>query len=254
MGVGQARKAMADARTPQAAIVVILTRDATFGAGGMMSSPGRDVSVLRVESPYEAMAELLRQPPDVLVIDLRIVSERHEPLIRLARKLGVKMLAAGALVGGIDGDVLAGVELVARGDLSGRVTEEILTDRAGSPHGPTNSPQPEHPKPDRASGEADPNESPASQYAPVSPSQADAPDPDGGGEGKFPVTSVSGRSARDTMHQDPAELLQEIQRLGDETLRDGAFLTEGDQRSRHQDTTRGLLTEEELSALLENES
>lgn len=244
---------MADAHTPQAAIVVILTRDATFGDGGMMSSPGRDVSVLRVESPYEAMAELLRQRPDVLVIDLRTVSERHEPLIRLARKRGVKMLAAGSLVGGIDGDVLAGVELVARGDLPARVTE-TLSGRGESDHARTDCPEPERPKPDGASREPDPGECPPSQYAPVSPLQAHATGPDGRGEGKFHATSVSGSSVPDTIFREPAELLQEIQRLGDETLNDGAFLTEGEHQSRHQDSTRGLLTEEELSALLENES
>ena len=79
-----------------------------------------------VSSPYEAAAELLAGPREVLVVDLRLLGRRHLRLLEMARSAGAEVLGIGALPAGTGSDELSGVRLVARADITRRVEEAVL--------------------------------------------------------------------------------------------------------------------------------
>ncbi len=85
----------------------------TWSAGG----PGVG-AIVRVASGYEAAAELLAAPAAALVVDLRLLGGKHLGLLEIARSLAVEVLAVGALPIGMTADDLSGVRLIARCDLA----------------------------------------------------------------------------------------------------------------------------------------
>ena len=83
-----------------------------------------------VPSPYEAAAELIAAPVLALVIDLRLMGQRHLRLLRIARERRVEMLAVGAIPAGLTAEDLSGIRLLARADLKAGI-EGLLHDRQG---------------------------------------------------------------------------------------------------------------------------
>ena len=65
--------------------VVVLSRDAMFARPAQNDRSSLQYRPLRVTSPYEAAAELLEDPPLVLVIDFRCFAPDDLPLIEMAR-------------------------------------------------------------------------------------------------------------------------------------------------------------------------
>ncbi len=88
------------------------TTTATAGSGGAR------VKVVRVESPYQAAAEILAQPTEALVVDFRLLRAPHLRLLEIARELDIAVLGVGALPANISLDELSGVQLIAAGELA----------------------------------------------------------------------------------------------------------------------------------------
>ena len=80
----------------------------------MSAGPVRRV---RVDSPYEAAAELLSVSTLALVIDLRCLPARHGRLVQLAARLGAEVIGCGRLSQGIAADAFSGMRLLAVADL-----------------------------------------------------------------------------------------------------------------------------------------
>jgi hypothetical protein len=92
-----------------------LSRDESFCAPQM--SAGLPVRCVRVDSPYEAAAELLSEATLALVIDLRCLPARHGRLVQLAARLGAEVIGCGRLSQGIAADAFSGMRLLAVKDL-----------------------------------------------------------------------------------------------------------------------------------------
>jgi hypothetical protein len=99
-------------------MIIILSRDASLARAAQGENPASQYDCLRVTSPYEAAAELLAEPPLAMVIDLRCLTPGDLPLIEVARRRGVEVLAVGSVPLGITTADLSGVRLAARGSLS----------------------------------------------------------------------------------------------------------------------------------------
>jgi hypothetical protein len=82
-------------------------------------------------SAYEAAAELLAAPTAGLVIDLRAMNLRHLRLIQIARQMDVKLLAFGHLPPGMGSEELSGVCLVSRQDLPDALRRIAQEEQAG---------------------------------------------------------------------------------------------------------------------------
>jgi len=93
--------------------IVVLSRDPSLAAAleGRLDSRMR---CLRAGSPYEAAAEILAEPTAAMVIDLRTLSERHCRLLDIGRQTQLEMLAVGALPSRMSSEELSGVRLVSR--------------------------------------------------------------------------------------------------------------------------------------------
>ncbi len=98
--------------------VIILSRDAALARAARGENSTSQYHCLRVTSPYEAVAELLADPPLAMVIDLRCLTPGDLPLIEMARQRSLKVLAVGSVPLGITTTDLSGVCLSARGHLS----------------------------------------------------------------------------------------------------------------------------------------
>ncbi len=170
-----------------------------------------------VASAYEAAAEILSAPTGAMVLDLRLLPVRHLRLLETARQMGVEILAVGSVPVGLTSEDLSGVRLTARADLPNAIT--------------------------RLSGTPEPFESTR-----TSPAETDRP------------PEPLGTESIDDFLMDP--ILEPL----DESA-DGHYVPEspgesGNQNP-HEDTSTqhpqlpgspsGLLTHEEISALLENE-
>ena len=93
--------------------VVMLSRDGAEIAKSL--APVMDT--LRAGSAYEAAAAILAAPTAALVLDLRLMPQRHLRLLEIARRMDVEILAVGAVPAGLTSEDLSGVRLMARGDL-----------------------------------------------------------------------------------------------------------------------------------------
>ena len=106
--------------TGATARAVVLSRRQAFltKATATAGSGAARVQVIRVESPYQAAAEILAQPTEALVVDFRLLRAPHLRLLEIARELDIAVLGVGALPANISLDELSGVQLIAAGELA----------------------------------------------------------------------------------------------------------------------------------------
>ncbi|KPK78951.1 MAG: hypothetical protein AMJ81_14250, partial [Phycisphaerae bacterium SM23_33] len=71
------------------------------------------VELVRVNSGYEAAAEMLAAPTSALLVDLGRITPAHVALLRLAGQLAVPVVAFGAVSAELRADTLARTRLVA---------------------------------------------------------------------------------------------------------------------------------------------
>lgn len=90
------------------------------------------VEVVRVPGAYEAAAELLAAPTAGLVIDLRLLLERHARLLEVARRMEVAILAVGPVPAGLDATMLRGVTFLSPGEL-GEAIDRAAQSQAEAP-------------------------------------------------------------------------------------------------------------------------
>ena len=90
------------------------------------------VELVRVHSGYEAAAEMLAAPASALVADLGRITPAHLPLLDLARKLDLAVVAFGTVRGELRGDHLGALRLVSPPAV-GPVLREILHIPEGEP-------------------------------------------------------------------------------------------------------------------------
>ena len=164
---------------------VVLSRDPILGARVLpLCADGWRAA--RVESGYEAAAEILSAPVAVLLIDLRALSGLHRGLLALARRMEVRMAAiAGQTPPGMTGDDLRGLQRIEIGDIPAALASarSSLTSGGGSfdasagsaalPEAPQTSAA-DRPAPAQASAPAPalaPAPTPAPAPAEVSPAQ-----------------------------------------------------------------------------------
>ncbi len=104
----------------------------------VLASPGAvneplhpQVKLVEVNSAYEAAAELLREAPAAMVVDLGRISAMHVRLLALAGEKGVPVVAFGTICTELGGGALATVRLVARDRLGSALTETLELPPAG---------------------------------------------------------------------------------------------------------------------------
>lgn len=122
---------------------------------------GIEIELVTAATAYEATAEILAAPTVALVVDLRLVGERHLRLLEIARKMETEVLAVGAVPAGLTGEDLSGVRLTARaevGSVLGRLvrnaSQEISTAAAEPPdERDCNEPEPDDPIFESVTGE-----------------------------------------------------------------------------------------------------
>ncbi|MBC8373115.1 MAG: hypothetical protein ISS69_16980 [Phycisphaerae bacterium] len=98
--------------------VIILSRDASLARAAQGENSKPHYHCLRVLNPYEAAAELLAELPLAMVVDLRCLAPGDLPLIEMARRRSLEVLAVGSVPLGITTTDLSGVRLAARDHLS----------------------------------------------------------------------------------------------------------------------------------------
>jgi hypothetical protein len=198
--------------------VAVLSRDPTLGSR-LVDACANGIEGIQVTSPYEAAAEILAAPVAVLVIDLPAMAPAHLPLLDLARKRGVEMLGTGSLPGGIALESLSRVRLMAFGDLPSEL--ERLTGAEAATKVPAVEPVP--------AAEAEPAEPPVAEPHEEAPAE--------------PAREPAKRKPAKRPVKVPAKPKQAAPRPDD-----AAEDVDSDAAG-----TRGLLTPEEIAALLENE-
>ncbi len=111
--------------------VVLLSREESFCAPERLA--GLLGHCIRVESPYEAAAELLAAPAVAMVIDLRCFSARHAPLIKIASHMGAETIGCGRVPQSLPENAYSGMHLLAAKDLASRIQRLIELDRLAPP-------------------------------------------------------------------------------------------------------------------------
>ena len=101
-------------------------------SGGECLSEFPNGQVVVVASGYEAAAELLTAPTAALVVDLCRLTQPHVPLLALAAKLEVPVLAFGDVSARIPGQALAKVQLASEGSLEDALVR-LLTQAVPAP-------------------------------------------------------------------------------------------------------------------------
>ena len=154
--------------------VVVWSHDPTLLSSA--DGPELPVELVRVDSPYEAAAEVLSAPAVALVVDLRLLTPRHLRLLAVARRMEVEMLAVGALQMGMTADDLSGVRLTSRSEL--RESVETLI-RPTEPAPPVSDevkaePPPDAPEPAAAQPKAEPDSPMRVRFVPA---ETPAPEP-----------------------------------------------------------------------------
>jgi len=96
---------------------VVLSHDPVLGARALrLCADGW--RAVRVDSGYEAVAEILSAPVAVLLIDLRSLGGLHRGLLALARRMEVRLAAiAGETPPDMTGDDLQGLRRIEVGDI-----------------------------------------------------------------------------------------------------------------------------------------
>ncbi len=98
-------------------LAVLLSRDPILGARALrLCADGW--RVVRVDSGYQAAAEIISAPVAVMLIDLRSLGGLHRGLLALARRMGVRLAAiAGETPADMTADDLRGLQRIAIGDI-----------------------------------------------------------------------------------------------------------------------------------------
>jgi hypothetical protein len=113
---------------------VLLSRDPILGARVLpLCADGWRAA--RVQSGYEAAAEILSSPVAVLLIDIRALSGLHRGLLALARRMEVRLAAiAGQTPPDVMGDDPRGLQRIEIGDIPAALASvrSSLTSRGGS--------------------------------------------------------------------------------------------------------------------------
>jgi hypothetical protein len=107
------------------------------------------IELVRVRSGYEAAAEMLAAPASALVADLARITPAHLPLLDLARKLGLPVVAFGTVMAELTGDHLCALRLVSPPAV-GRVLQEVLDIPEGEPEPAPSQEEPAKGPPARA--------------------------------------------------------------------------------------------------------
>ncbi len=95
--------------------------------------------IIRVHSAYEAAAELLIAPADAMVIELACLQAPHLKLLELARSKNIEILGVGQFPASLTSDDLSGVRLTSLTDLPAAIAAIESHDTHAAP------PQIEHP-------------------------------------------------------------------------------------------------------------
>ena len=126
------------------------------------------VELVRVNSGYEAAAEMLAAPASALVADLGRITPGHLPLLDLARALDLPVVAFGTIMATLSADHLRMVRLVSPPAV-GPALREVL--HVGDPE-----PTPEPAEAEPAPAEDEPEQEPSARPAVTVP-EAGAPPP-----------------------------------------------------------------------------
>jgi hypothetical protein len=177
-------------------------------------------SVIRVHSGYEAAAELLIAPADALVIELACLQAPHLKLLEIARSKGVKLLGVGQFPANLTSDDLSGVRLISLADLPAAIA-------AIGPHDP-------------------PAETPTVEIHSIEESVMQQPAFEPLGETYQPAEPIT-----EEIITPPAPQAE----TADESATSGEYLPTEPPPTRDEipESLNGLLSPEELSALLEDE-
>ena len=217
---------------PRRRRVVLLSRDAQ----ALAEAIGRvdaDVDLVCLSQPTLAAAEMVTLGAGLLVIDLRLMGLRTLPLLDVARREGIEMVATGPLPMGLAAEQLSGVRLVGREDLA-----EAL--RKLAPPRPRPQPKPPaEPKSRPVSAASEPASEPAGPLAMEAPILFGGFDPHEAGPSAAPWAE-DGDERRPAGAEicDDADLPDRLQQSGGGT-EDAASVR-----------PESLLTAEELAALL----
>jgi len=140
-----------DAPKPAARVVILARGDSPV--------PRLDARCVRVTTAYEAAAELLLAPTAAMVVEVGLLGPRHLRLLEIARDVGVEVLGVGVLPPGVSAAQLDGVRLVSSEAVAsavGRVVRPPAPAEAVPPPPSVRKPPeaPAAPKPAAAPGNA----------------------------------------------------------------------------------------------------
>lgn len=234
------------------AVVVASRQSAGLGTAQRSSSAPMDCRC--VTSPYEAAAEILRDPPDLVAVEMELISQNHLPLLELARSKKAEIVGFGRLPAGLSSDELRGLRLIAFEELSGELARQ-----APSPTDTTDATAGDDDSADTAPAPAEPDVAPppAAELTQPTPPQPERPveDRPGGEYEPIPVDEdYTTRPSDSAAGADPANAGPHEPAADEEPDRPpagqyrpsppGTIPSPGDPTS--------LLTPEELAALLED--
>ena len=216
--------------------VVILSHRAELARSVLKDLPTDRLECVRVCSPYEAAAELLAAPSLALLIDLRMMGLKHVRLIEIARQMKVRMLGVGPLPIGMSAEDFSGVKLLSHSDLLAEIwglyetAQSLLPAADGElepiPEGegePAPQPEPEHIR-----AETRHEKAPPARLTPKRQAEAD----DEQTRRRKPKVKADRQPAAKPQKKKASAHAEETAGAGEPS---------------------GLLTPEELAALLENE-
>jgi len=208
--------------------VVFLSPDSATAGGELRPLADAGIECVFRPTAYEAAAEILAGPAVALVIELRMIGLRGLRLLEIARERDVEVLGMGTLSSGLSAEDLRGVRLVGRRDLPdvlGRLAGPAASPEAGPP-------VPARPEPRRKSARTGKKKAKARKKARPVPSKRSLPEearPEPAPRGGEPAAYLPGEQAAP-----------------------GGRTTDVDQGAAGMEIPGGLLTPEELTALLGN--
>ena len=155
---------------------------ALLGPAGTSPELADSADAVRAGSGYEAAAELLSAPASALLVDLGRLSASHVPLLALAGKLEVPIVAFGTVSASLPGSALAAIRLVSAENAAEAVNEILSAPGAAEPPEPAAAyagPDARPGKPDRAPAKLTPakvaDREAAQEESDAAPSRAEEP-------------------------------------------------------------------------------
>lgn len=97
--------------------LVIVSRDNALVRMTCQYAAGDDILCICAANCYEAAALVLSEHSQGLLLDLRCLSRKHIGLLEIARQTGVRVFGIGQLPHGVSTSDLSGLTLIARHDL-----------------------------------------------------------------------------------------------------------------------------------------